>query len=152
MGTIRGNDSITWINQDDESHTLLGDNIESPLLSPGDRYTAFFGEEGTQRYVCTTHPSMTGVIEVVASNQFAPPVQISRPPYVDPLPGFSFTLVEGVSTYFPATPGIFDFGGNQEPDPRSLPSNYFYSPNELPDASGCSLLISMGLLLACLLY
>ena len=42
--TIRANDTITWINQDDESHTLLGDNIESPTLSPGQRYTASFSQ------------------------------------------------------------------------------------------------------------
>ena len=81
-----------------------------------------------------------------------PMVQFSKVPYVDPLPGFSFTLVEGISTYFAPTPGIFDFGGNEEPDPRSLPSNYFYSPNELPDASACSVALSVALLLGCILF
>ena len=70
--TIRVNDSVTWVNQDDESHGLLGDNIESPTLSPGQSYTAFFNEEGTQRYACTFHTSMTGIVEVCDRPSFVP--------------------------------------------------------------------------------
>merc|ERR1712232_1218780 len=67
---------------------------------------------------------------------YFPNVEFSSGNDISPLPGFSVTIIEGVSTYFTETPGIFSFFlDGYTPDVRALSPNYFLSPDELPDSA-----------------
>jgi plastocyanin len=58
-------DQITWINLDDEPHTVTGDGgLSSPRLDRGASYSASFDEPGRYDYVCSIHPTMRGSIIV----------------------------------------------------------------------------------------
>jgi len=59
---------ITWINEDDVPHTVVGTDpgtpIKSPALDTDDRYATEFTKPGTYKYFCSLHPHMTGTIVV----------------------------------------------------------------------------------------
>ena len=75
-------DTITWVNDDREGHTVtsgqgsgrfgwMGDDFgnpdgifESGRFMPGDSWSHTFQEKGTFRYFCTIHPWMEGIINV----------------------------------------------------------------------------------------
>ena len=65
--------------------------------------------------------------------------------YYSPLPGYTFSVIEAVSTVFTSTSGIFGFEDGFSPDVRQLSPNYFLSPGEIPGAA-CSLQFSALLL------
>ncbi|HVY66816.1 MAG TPA: cupredoxin domain-containing protein [Gammaproteobacteria bacterium] len=60
--------SLTWVNEDDAPHTVVGSDRDSPLRSPAldtdDRYDIVLSRPGTYRYFCSLHPHMTGTIVV----------------------------------------------------------------------------------------
>ena len=58
--------SIRWVNRDQVGHTSTAENgeWESPLLGPGETYTARFDDEGVFPYHCNPHPFMRGVVVV----------------------------------------------------------------------------------------
>lgn len=68
-------EAVTWSNDettlphDVVSGTLgdpsLGEQFRSPLLNPGQTFTATFDQPGEYPYVCSLHPFMAGVITVV---------------------------------------------------------------------------------------
>jgi plastocyanin len=80
--TIHTNDTIRWINQDTEAHTVtsgVGAGIESlinnkrgtpngifdsGLFKTGESWTHTFTNPGTYTYFCTIHPWMEGVVSV----------------------------------------------------------------------------------------
>ena len=58
---------VTWINRDEEPHTVVsagGQFAPSKALDTGDRYVTTFSKPGTYTYYCTVHPFMTGTVIV----------------------------------------------------------------------------------------
>ena len=88
--SIGVNDSVKWINNDTESHTVtsgIGAGIESlqnnkrgapngifdsGLFKPGQSWTHTFTTPGTYNYFCTIHPWMDGVVIVQGKAQNIP--------------------------------------------------------------------------------
>ena len=66
------NSTVTWINNDNVTHTVTSGNpqqgadgkFDSGLLKPGKRFSHTFNEVGTFNYYCQIHPAMTGTIIV----------------------------------------------------------------------------------------
>jgi plastocyanin len=60
--------SLTWVNEDDTVHTVVGSDRDSPLKSPAldtdDHYAVVMSKPGTYHYFCSLHPHMTGTIVV----------------------------------------------------------------------------------------
>jgi plastocyanin len=58
--------TITWVNNDDEAHTVTADDglFDSGRLEPGDSYSVWFDGSGTVAYHCEPHPHMTGGVVV----------------------------------------------------------------------------------------
>ena len=60
--------TVTWTNNDSVPHTVsFGDGgpQSSEIIDPGGTFEATFPETGSYAYVCTLHPEMVGVVEVV---------------------------------------------------------------------------------------
>ena len=68
--TVRAGEEVTWVNEDDAPHTVVGSDPGSPLKSPaldtGDKYAAKLTQPGSYKYFCSLHPHMTGVVNVAA--------------------------------------------------------------------------------------
>lgn len=90
-------DSVTWTNQDGASHTVTCDegscDLDSPVLSTGETFTALVAGGGTLSYHCAIHPSMSGALFVGTRSALDPdlaPVAgsfaASRPPLLLALP------------------------------------------------------------------
>lgn len=66
--TIRVSEGATirWVNRDPVAHTTAGPDgsWSSPLIGPGETFTARLERPGVYTYRCTQHPHMTGVIIV----------------------------------------------------------------------------------------
>ncbi len=66
-GCRRGQE-LTWVNEDDAPHTVLGSDPGSPLksaaLDTGDKYSVTLTRPGAYKYFCSLHPHMTGVVTV----------------------------------------------------------------------------------------
>lgn len=58
-------ETITWVNDDVEYHTVTADDgsFDSGLLGPGETYTRTFTGTSTITYHCTPHPNMHGTIQ-----------------------------------------------------------------------------------------
>jgi plastocyanin len=64
---IEKGSSVTWINEDQVSHTVTSDSgneLGSGILAPGDSYTHTFNSAGNFYYHCSIHNSMKGLIIV----------------------------------------------------------------------------------------
>ena len=66
--TVPAGKELTWVNEDDAPHTVVGSDPGSPLKSPaldtGDKYSVTLTQPGTYRYFCSLHPHMTGAVTV----------------------------------------------------------------------------------------
>lgn len=66
--SVQAGQELTWLNEDDAPHTVVGSDPGSPLKSPaldtGDKYSVTLARPGSYRYFCSLHPHMTGVVEV----------------------------------------------------------------------------------------
>ena len=66
--TVAVGTTVTWINQDDEPHTVVNTGnprlFKSGALDTGNKFSFTFDKPGTYRYFCSLHPHMTGVIVV----------------------------------------------------------------------------------------
>lgn len=65
--TVRAGEKITWINRDDEPHTVVsvGKKFQkSSALDTDQQFTVIAGAPGTYEYFCSVHPKMTGTIVV----------------------------------------------------------------------------------------
>ena len=64
--TVRPGTTVTWINEDDDAHTVTSTNdvFKSPGLDTGESFSYIFANEGTYEYFCTLHPLMTGKVVV----------------------------------------------------------------------------------------
>jgi plastocyanin len=67
--TIAPGSTVTWVNQDDEPHTVVaedGKSFRSQVLDTGERFSFTFMSAGTWGYFCSVHPHMTGTVVVKA--------------------------------------------------------------------------------------
>jgi plastocyanin len=58
--------TVTWVNQDDDAHTVTADDggFTSAGLDRGERFAHEFTAPGTYAYHCALHPKMTAKIIV----------------------------------------------------------------------------------------
>jgi plastocyanin len=65
--TVKSGEKITWINHDDEPHTVVSVEKQfkkSSALDTDQEFTVTAGAPGTYTYFCSVHPKMTGTIVV----------------------------------------------------------------------------------------
>ena len=64
--TVKSGATITWVNQDDELHTVTSATgaFISPALDTDDSFSFHFDTPGTYVYRCAIHPQMNGTIVV----------------------------------------------------------------------------------------
>jgi plastocyanin len=68
--TVKSGEKITWINRDEEPHTVVSVEKQfkkSPPLDTDQEFTVTAGPPGTYTYFCSVHPKMTGTIVVEKS-------------------------------------------------------------------------------------
>jgi plastocyanin len=64
---VKSGEKITWINRDEEPHTVVSVEKQfkkSPGLDTDQEFTVTAGAPGTYTYYCSVHPKMTGTIIV----------------------------------------------------------------------------------------
>jgi plastocyanin len=65
--TVKSGEKITWINNDEEPHTVVSVEKQfkkSPALDTDEEFSVVTGAPGTYTYFCSVHPKMTGTIVV----------------------------------------------------------------------------------------
>ncbi|MDP9089507.1 MAG: cupredoxin domain-containing protein [Pseudomonadota bacterium] len=64
--TVSTGAQVTWVNKDDEPHTVVSDTgmFRSGAMDTNDSFTFKFGKPGTYRFTCSIHPRMVGTIVV----------------------------------------------------------------------------------------
>jgi plastocyanin len=65
--TVKSGEKITWINRDEEPHTIVSVEKQfkkSSALDTDQEFTVTAGAPGTYTYFCSVHPKMTGTIVV----------------------------------------------------------------------------------------
>jgi plastocyanin len=65
--TVKSGEKITWINRDEEPHTVVSVEKQfkkSSALDTDQEFTVIAGAPGTYTYFCSVHPKMTGTIVV----------------------------------------------------------------------------------------
>jgi plastocyanin len=68
--TVKSGEKVTWINRDEEPHTVVSVEKQfkkSTALDTDQTFTITAGAPGTYTYFCSVHPKMTGTIVVVKS-------------------------------------------------------------------------------------
>jgi plastocyanin len=68
--TVKSGEKITWINRDEEPHTVVSVEKQfkkSPALDTDEQFSVTAGAPGTYTYFCSVHPKMTGTIVVEKS-------------------------------------------------------------------------------------
>jgi plastocyanin len=68
--TVKSGQTITWINRDEEPHTVVSVEKQfkkSSALDTDQSFTITAGAPGSYTYFCSVHPKMTGTIVVVKS-------------------------------------------------------------------------------------
>ncbi|RJO60227.1 plastocyanin [candidate division WS5 bacterium] len=64
--TVKVGDTVTWLNEDGEVHTIKSAEFTSPNIKNGDSYKFQFLKAGIFEYVCGVHPYMKGKVVVEA--------------------------------------------------------------------------------------
>jgi plastocyanin len=66
--TVAAGTSVTWLNKDEEPHTVMSADqpvsFKSPALDTDDKFTFVFARPGTYKYFCTIHSHMVGTVVV----------------------------------------------------------------------------------------
>jgi plastocyanin len=65
--TLKAGEKVTWINRDEEPHTVVSVEKQfkkSTALDTDQEFTITAGAPGTYTYFCSVHPKMTGTIVV----------------------------------------------------------------------------------------
>src|SRR4029078_473795 len=73
--TVKSGDKITWINRDEEPHTVVsvGKKFQrSSGLDTDQEFSIIAGAPGTYEYFCSVHPKMTGTIVVEKEGTIEP--------------------------------------------------------------------------------
>jgi plastocyanin len=68
--TVKSGEKITWINRDEEPHTIVSVEKQfkkSTALDTDQEFTITAGAPGTYTYFCSVHPKMTGTMIVEKS-------------------------------------------------------------------------------------
>jgi plastocyanin len=68
--TVKSGEKITWINRDEEPHTVVSVEKQfkkSTALDTDQEFTITAGAPGIYTYFCSVHPKMTGTIVVKKS-------------------------------------------------------------------------------------
>lgn len=65
---VRAGSAVIWKNDDQVAHTVTAEDGSwtSPLIDPGKSYRHVFETPGTYNIICTPHPFMKAVVEVVS--------------------------------------------------------------------------------------
>jgi plastocyanin len=58
--------TVTWINHDDDPHTVVADDrsFKSKALDTDEKFSFTFSKPGEYSYFCSVHPHMTGKVVV----------------------------------------------------------------------------------------
>lgn len=83
---ITAGGTVTFRNEDGDSHTATGGIIDSGTLSPGATYKKAFPSAGTYDFLCIFHPEMQGTIRVVDAAGAAPAPTVTPKPTPQPSP------------------------------------------------------------------
>ena len=65
--TVKAGEKITWVNKDEEPHTVVSVEKQfkkSTALDTDQEFTITADKPGTYTYFCSVHPKMTGTIIV----------------------------------------------------------------------------------------
>jgi plastocyanin len=61
---VQVGDTVTWVNNDDRDHTVVGDGFRSGNLRPGASYSYQFNKPGKFSYGSSIYPRMKGTVIV----------------------------------------------------------------------------------------
>jgi plastocyanin len=64
--TMKAGTSLTWVNRDEEPHTVTSENglFRSGAMDTNETFTFKFDKPGTYHFLCSIHPQMVGTIVV----------------------------------------------------------------------------------------
>ena len=64
--TVKAGSTVTWINRDDEPHTVVSDAglFKSGGMDTNESFSFKFDKPGTYHFSCSIHPRMVGTIVV----------------------------------------------------------------------------------------
>ena len=64
--TVNAGDKVTWVNKDDEPHTVVSDTgmFRSGAMDTDESFSFKFDKPGTYHFTCSIHPRMVGTIVV----------------------------------------------------------------------------------------
>jgi plastocyanin len=64
--TVKAGSTVTWVNMDDEPHTVVSNTqlFRSGALDTAESFSFKFSEPGTYHFTCSIHPRMVGTIVV----------------------------------------------------------------------------------------
>jgi plastocyanin len=64
--TVKTGSTVTWVNMDDEPHTVVSNTpmFRSGAMDTKESFSFKFAEPGTYHFTCSIHPRMVGVIVV----------------------------------------------------------------------------------------
>ena len=63
---IKAGSAVTWVNKDQEPHTVVSDTglFRSSAVDTDETFVFKFDKPGTYHFICTIHPKMAGTIVV----------------------------------------------------------------------------------------
>jgi plastocyanin len=64
--TVSAGSQVTWLNMDDEPHTVVSDTglFRSGGIDTNESFSFKFDKPGTYHYTCSIHPKMIGTVVV----------------------------------------------------------------------------------------
>ena len=64
--TVNAGEEVSWVNKDDEPHTVVSDTglFRSSALDTDEKFSFKFEKPGTYHFTCSIHPRMVGTIIV----------------------------------------------------------------------------------------
>jgi plastocyanin len=64
--TVNAGQEVSWVNKDDEPHTVVSDTglFRSSALDTDEKFSFKFDKPGTYHFTCSIHPRMVGTIIV----------------------------------------------------------------------------------------
>jgi plastocyanin len=64
--TIRAGTTVTWLNEDEEPHTVVSASglFRSKAIDTQESFTFTFEKPGEYHFICTIHPQMMGTVIV----------------------------------------------------------------------------------------
>ena len=64
--TVKAGATVTWVNKDDEPHSVVSDTgmFRSGAVDTNETFSFKFDKPGTYHYTCAIHPRMVGTVVV----------------------------------------------------------------------------------------